>query len=215
MTPTQPHRTPDPAGTPGHEQHWLPALGICPLVGAVTSLLSGLGVALATLLMLCATAAVIAMARPRLRPEVRLPATLVLMAALAAAIGSVLQIYLFEAWLLLGATVPVLVANAAVLAQAEATSGAPPAAALGAAARSAGRIVTLLLAVGAMREIIGHGTLLADAAGLAQAPGALSVRLLPADVGLVAAVTPAAGLLVLGLLVGLGNALAIRRAPWR
>jgi electron transport complex protein RnfE len=212
--------------TPGHsatrlstdavdDRRWLILLGICPLLGATVSLLSGLALGLAVLAMLCAISTLIAASGARLSADRRLAATLVLAAGLAAVIGGALQAWLFPAWLLLGATVPVLVANAGIVVQADAAAQTSPFAALGRAAHAGVRIVALLAILGTLRELIGRGTLFAGADLFGERTSAFTAHLLSAGSAFALAAAPAGGFLLLGLLAGLRNALALRRAAAR
>jgi electron transport complex protein RnfE len=205
-----PARSPESVATAGSDD--IALFGICPLLGAVVSVIAGAGLGVALLVMLCVASGLVAAAHGSLPARARLPATLVLMAALATAIGVLFEAFLFDAWLALGIALPLLATNAAILEHTETSaSRVPPRAAVTSALAVGARVVLWMMAVGAARELLGSGALFTGAGSYGERFGAWTVHLLRADKGFALALAPAGGFLVLGLMLGARNAIATRR----
>ena len=139
-------------------------LGLCPLLAVSNTAVNALGLGLATALVLLTTNVCISLYRNFLKPEIRLPSFVLIIATAVTAVDLLMNAYLFELHQLIGLFIPLIVTNCAILARGEAFAARqPPAkAALDGLAMGIGFALVLLL-LGALREIIGSGTLLADA----------------------------------------------------
>lgn len=139
-------------------------LGLCPLLAVSNTAINALGLALATAVVLLTTNVCISLYRQRLTPEIRLPILVLIIATAVSVVDLLMHAWLFELHQLIGLFIPLIVTNCAILARGEAFAARKPPgqAAIDALAMSAGFALVLVL-LGAIRELIGSGTLLADA----------------------------------------------------
>src|SRR5512139_911956 len=138
-------------------------LGLCPLLAVSSSVGSALGLGLATTLVLVASNAIAALVGPRLPREVRLAVFVVTIAAAVTAVDLSMAAWWPGLHASLGIFLPLIVTNCLVLARAESfASRAPLAGALlDGLAMGLGFLLVLLL-LGSVRELLGHGTVGAD-----------------------------------------------------
>lgn len=182
-------------------------LGLCPLLAVSTSVASALGLGLATIAVL-ATSNFIAAASGRwLLPEVRLA---VFVLAIAGAVTAV-EISMAAWWPglheTLGIFLPLIVTNCLVLARAESFASRTSIARglLDGLAMGVGFLL-VLLALGASRELLGHGSLGADLRLLLGEPGnGGGLRLFDERHGLLLALLPPGAFILLGLMLALRN----------
>ncbi|MCY1268759.1 Electron transport complex subunit RnfE [compost metagenome] len=182
-------------------------LGLCPLLGTSNSMVNALGLGLATMLVLACSNAAVALIRGAVSEAVRLPAFVLIIAALTTCIELLMQAWTYELYQILGIFIPLITTNCVILGRAEAF------AAKHGVARSAfdGLMMGLgfalvLLALGTLREALGHGTLLADMQLLfGPAAAAWKIQLFGDYRGFLLAILPPGAFLVLGLLIALKN----------
>ncbi|MDN6860656.1 electron transport complex subunit E [Pseudomonas sp. CAN2814] len=181
-------------------------LGLCPLLGTSSSMVNALGLGLATIFVLVCSSVAVSLIRGTLSEAVRLPAFLLVIATLTTCVELLMQAWRYELYQVLGIFVPLITTNCVILGRAESF------AVHNNVARSAfdGLMMGLgfalvLLAIGTLRELLGHGTLLAGM-DLLFGPGAANWKLqIPGYQGLLLAVLPPGAFLVLGLLLALKN----------
>ncbi len=139
-------------------------LGICPLLAVSNSLINGLGLGLATTVVLALSNLTVSVFKPLIHPDVRLPAFVLIIASLVTMIDLATQAWLYDLWLSLGIFLPLIVTNCVILARAE-TFGSrqPPLPALADGIANGLGFALVLVALGAVRELIGTGGLLNDA----------------------------------------------------
>ncbi|WP_374438143.1 electron transport complex subunit E [Pseudomonas panipatensis] len=182
-------------------------LGLCPLLGTSNSMVNALGLGLATLLVLACSNAAISLIRRSLSDAVRLPVFVLIIAALTTCIELLMQAWTYELYQILGIFIPLITTNCVILGRAEAFAArnGVARAAFDGLMTGAG-FALVLLAVGSLRELIGHGTLLADMQ-LLFGPAAANwkIQLLPHYQGFLLAVLPPGAFLVLGLLIAMKN----------
>jgi len=187
-------------------------LGLCPLLAVTNTTINGLGLGLATLFVLVCSSAAVSLVRGALLPEIRIPAFVLIIATIVTVVDLGLQAGLPELSRTLGIFVPLIVTNCTILARAEAFASRQP---LGpaihdAAAQGVG-FALVLIALGAMREIIGMGTLFAGAdLLLGEGAAGLTLRVLPEGFGLLLALLPPGAFIALGLMVALRQHLVSR-----
>jgi electron transport complex protein RnfE len=95
-------------------------LGLCPLLAVSRSLEAGLGLGLATLLVLCGTNVLVALARKAIDPRVRLPACVLVIAAFVTTVDLAFRAFAFPLYQDIGLFIPLIVTNCVILARAEA-----------------------------------------------------------------------------------------------
>ncbi|NEZ04202.1 electron transport complex subunit E [Wenzhouxiangella sp. XN201] len=187
-------------------------LGLCPLLAVSNTAVNGLGLGLATLLVLVVSNGLVSLLRSAWRPEIRIPAFVLIIASTVTAIDLAMQAWLHELSRTLGIFVPLIVTNCTILARAEAFASKQPAgAALHDALAQGTGFAAVLIVLGAGREIVGQGTLLAGADMLfGEAAASWTIPMLPFDSGLLLAVLPPGAFIGLGLLVALRQYLVSR-----
>ena len=188
-------------------------LGLCPLLAVTNTAVNGLGLALATLFVLICSNLLVSSLRGWLRPEIRIPAFVLIIATLVTAVDLTLQAWLHELSRALGIFVPLIVTNCTILARAEAfASRRPPLAAVQDGMAQGCGFGLVLIALGAGREVVGQGTVFAGAdLLLGDWAGGLTAQLMPEGFGLLLALLPPGAFIGLGLLVALRQ--RIIRAP--
>ncbi|MGK2913448.1 MAG: electron transport complex subunit E [Porticoccaceae bacterium] len=137
-------------------------LGLSPLLAVTTSAVGGLGLGLATTLVITAACATVSLLRRPLASVIGMPAWLLIIAAFTTGVELLMKAYAYPLYQLLGIFVPLIVANGAILnrARAFASEQPPLPAAIDGLATGAG-FTGVLLIVGSLREGIGNGTLFA------------------------------------------------------
>lgn len=182
-------------------------LGLCPLLAVSNNAVNALGLGLATVLALLVTNTAVAAIRKLTRRDVRIPAFIMVIAAVVTSIELGMRAFLPQLHAVLGLFIPLIVTNCALMGRAEAFASRnnPGRAALDGLAIGLGFLWVLLL-IGALRELIGEGSLFAGAGALLGLPGLeLAAEGYP---GFVLAILPVGAFVVLAGLV------AIRQA-WR
>jgi H+/Na+-translocating ferredoxin:NAD+ oxidoreductase subunit E len=184
-------------------------LGLCPLLAVTTSIVNGLALGLATTAVLTLTNCVISMMRRALLPNLRIPLFVLIIASLVTCIDLLSNALLDELHQTLGLFIPLIVTNCAILAQAETVASRRPVivATLSGLATGIG-FLAVLVALGALRELAGHGTLFAGMPLLAGDGTAWLQLDLPFEGILVAVLPP-------GAFFGMAALLALRNLATR
>jgi electron transport complex protein RnfE len=172
-------------------------------MAVTTSGTNGLGMGLATTAVLVVSNILVAAIRHTVSSQVRIPVFVVLIATLVTIVDLVLNAWMHELYKVLGLFIPLIVSNCLPLARLEAFAAKQPATPAFLDGLFMGLGFTIALTViGGVREIIGSGTLFADAS-LLLGPSfkAIEMRLLPADMGVLMMILPPGGFIVTGLLV--------------
>ena len=188
-------------------------LGLCPLLAVTSTVINGLGLGLATMLTLMASNLSVSLLRGLLRPEIRIPAFVLIIASVVTALELLMQAWLYDLYRILGIFIPLIVTNCAIIGRAEAfaSKNKPLPALVDGLATGLGFCLTLVL-LGAMREIIGRGTLLADAQLMFGSIGEnLSITVIPNHPGFLLAMLPPGAFMGLGLLIAARNWLQARK----
>jgi len=183
-------------------------LGLCPLLAVSTGAVHALGLGLATVLALTLTNFTLSLLRRLLQREVRIPAMVLVIAAVVTSIELAMHAFLPALHAVLGLFLPLIVTNCAIMARAEAFAArqSPALAALDGFAVGTG-FLGVLFVLGALREALGRGTLFAGAGELLRAPW-LEATL--ADGGFLLAVLPPGAFVLLALLIALKQRTARR-----
>ena len=187
-------------------------LGLCPLLAVSTTVINGLGLGLATALTLMASNLAVSLVRGLLRPEIRIPAYVLIIGSVVTVIQLVMQAWFHDLYRVLGIFIPLIVTNCIIMGRAEAfaSRNRPLPALVDGLATGLGFCLTLV-ALGALREIVGQGTLFSQAQLLfGQAGAALQLTLIPQHPGFLLAILPPGAFIALGLLVAGRNWLSSR-----
>lgn len=178
-------------------------LGMCPTMAMTTSATNGFGMGVATAVVMAASSYLVAVFRNRITTEVRIPVYILIVAAMVTVVDLGMNAWMHELYKVLGLFIPLIVSNCLPLARLEAFAAKQPPVPAFLDGLFMGLGFTIALTViGAVREILGSGTLFADAS-LLLGPSfkAIELRLLPADMGVLMMILPPGGFLVTGLLV--------------
>ena len=178
-------------------------LGLCPLLAVSTSAINGLGMGLATTLVLAACNLAVSLVRHWIPNEVRIPIFVLLIAAIVTAIELLIKAFYYELYMVLGIFIPLIVTNCAVIGRAEAfaSKNVPLASLLDGLMIGLGFTFALVL-LGGMRELLGHGTLFAQAELMfGQWGKSFSLSFGDNYKGLLLAILPPGAFFCLGLLI--------------
>jgi electron transport complex protein RnfE len=188
-------------------------LGLCPLLAVTTTVVNGIGLGLATVAVLSATNLLVAATRGWIHRELRLPVYVLLIAGFVSAVDLVCRAWFFELHGSLGIFIPLIVTNCVILGRAEAFASQRPV--LPAVADGLGHglgFATVLIVLGALREVVGQGTLLAGAGMLFGSAGeSMEIRLLPEGVSIPLASLAPGAFIALAALIALRNLRQQRR----
>jgi len=188
-------------------------LGLCPLLAVTTTVINGLGLGLATTLTLVASNVCISLIRKLVRPEIRIPVFVLIIASIVTVIELSMNAWLHDLYLILGIFIPLIVTNCAIIGRAEsfASRQSVDRALLDGLAMGIG-FTLVLVTLGGMRELIGQGTLLAQANLMFGAFGEhLTLTLIEDYRGFLLAILPPGAFLGLGFLIAGINIINARR----
>lgn len=192
-------------------------LGLCPLLATTTTATNGLGMGFATTAVLVISNGVIALIRNLVRPEVRLPVFVLLIASIVTAVELAMQAWFYPLYEALGLFVSLIVTNCIIIGRAEAFASRHrlDRALLDGLAMGVG-FTAALTVLGGLRELLGQGTLFSQADLLfGPAAAGLGLDLGPDFQGALLAMLPPGAFILLGLLIALKNVLdqrPVRRA---
>ena len=187
-------------------------LALCPTMAVTTSGTNGLGMGLATTVVLVTSNMLVASIRHLVSPQVRIPIFVVLIAGLVTLVDLSLNAWLHDLYKVLGLFIALIVVNCAILGRAEAfaSKNSVLASAVDGLAMGLG-FTAALTAIGLIRELIGSGTLFAQAS-LLLGPvfRFLETTVIPDYGGVLLMILPPGGFLVLGLLLAAKRAFELR-----
>ncbi|WP_263770283.1 electron transport complex subunit E [Propionivibrio soli] len=189
-------------------------LGMCPTMAVTTSGTNGLGMGLATTVVLVGSNAIVAAVRELVSPHVRIPVYIVLIATLVTIVDMSLNAWMHDLYRVLGLFIALIVVNCAVLGRAEAFASRSTvlASAFDGLCMGMGFTGSLTL-IGLIREFIGMGTLFSQASLLLGPRFAFLETRVPGEYGgVLMMVLPPAGFLVLGFLLAAKQVLERRYA---
>jgi len=189
-------------------------LGLCPLLATTTSATNGLGMGLATTAVLVLSNLTISLIRNMVRPEIRLPVFVLVIASFVTAVELTMKAYFFELYNVLGLFIPLIVTNCAIIGRAEAFASKNKADRALADGLAMGIGFTLvLMTLGGIREFLGQGTLFHQADLMfGEVAGLLSMRLGDSFQGALLAILPPGAFICLGLMIALKNLIDKRLA---
>jgi H+/Na+-translocating ferredoxin:NAD+ oxidoreductase subunit E len=200
-------------GIVGHNPGFVQLLGLCPLLAVSTSIANALGLGVATLVVLTASNLLASLAGPWLPREIRLAVFVLVIAAAVTAVELAMAAWWPGLHAALGIFLPLIITNCLVLARAEsfASRESWARATLDGLAMGTGFLLALV-ALGAIREFLGHGSLgghLDLLLGPAFAGSGWQV--FPESRGLLLALLPPGAFVLLGLMLAAGNAVRTLR----
>jgi electron transport complex protein RnfE len=182
-------------------------LGLCPLLAVSNTMINGLGLGLATTLVLVLSNTTISFIRNWVRQEVRLPIFVLVIASFVTAVELGMNAYFHDLHAILGIFIPLIVTNCAIVGRAEAfaSRNTVPHALVDGLSIGAG-FTAALVVLGGLREFIGQGTLLADIHLMfGEAAKGLAFSMGEDYNGLLLAILPPGAFFGLGLLIAVKN----------
>lgn len=184
-------------------------LGLCPLLAVSGTVVNAIGLGLATLLVLVGSNIAVSLIRNIVSDAIKLPAFVMIIASFTTATELLMRAYTYELYQILGIFIPLIVTNCAILGRADAfacKNKVLPSIVDGLMMGLG--FMAVLVAIGAVREVLGAGTLFADM-HLLFGEGARSwqLTLLGSDYpGFLIAILPPGAFLVTGFLIAIKNA---------
>ena len=168
-------------------------LGMCPTLGTTTSAINGLGMGLATMIVLILSNITISSIARIIPDKVRIPCYIVVIASFVTIVQLVMQAYVPDIYETLGLFIPLIVVNCIVLGRAEAFASKNPVwpSILDGAGMGLGFTFALTM-LGCIRELLGNGTI-------------FSLRILPETANILLFVLPPGAFICLGFLIAIVN----------
>ena len=187
-------------------------LGLCPLLAVSTSVVNALGLALATLMVMVAASTTISLIRHQVPSAVRLPAFVMVIAAFVTCAELLMAAYAYPLYQVLGIFIPLIVTNCAILGRADAFASRQPVlpAAIDGFMMGLG-FGAVLIQLGALRELLGQGTLFSDMALLFGSAASSWQLTIADDYQFLFFVLPPGAFFVAGMLIALKNVLDQRQ----
>lgn len=178
-------------------------LALCPLLAVTSGATNGLGLGIITTIVMIFSSLLISLIRPLLTPQVRIPIFILLIASLVTIADLAMNAWLHELHKVLGLFIPLIVTNCAILGRAESYASKNPWLPSTIDALASGLGFTLALVVlGGCRELIGSGTLFANASLLlGEQFSIIELTPLPDYRGLLFIILPSGGFIVLGMIL--------------
>ncbi|MBN8282638.1 electron transport complex subunit E [Zoogloea sp.] len=186
-------------------------LGLCPILAISTNVVNAVSLGLATILVMALANLAISALRNFIPYEIRIPVFILIIAALVTVVDLAFNAYLHELYLVLGIFIPLIVTNCIVLARVEAFAAKNEPAHSTTDGIAMGVGLTLVLAVlGAMREIVGSGTLFSGIEMIF--PGTEGLTLFGDNYpGFLVAILPPGAFIALGFLIAGRNWIEARK----
>ncbi|MDC0239545.1 electron transport complex subunit E [Candidatus Thioglobus sp.] len=188
-------------------------LGLCPLLAVTNNVANAISLGIATTFVLVASNFSVSLFRNHIRKEVRIPIFVLLIASFVTVVDLIMQSFFYDMYLILGIFVPLIVTNCAILARAEAfaSKNTWDKSVIDGLMMGIGFSIVLVL-LGAMREILGSGTLF-DQADLifGDLGSSLKVTFFDQYQGTLIALLPPGAFIGLGLIVALKNLIDSRQ----
>ncbi|MGB0659390.1 MAG: electron transport complex subunit E [Mangrovicoccus sp.] len=178
-------------------------LALCPLLAVTGTATNGLGMGLASLAVMVASGLAVSLLRNVITPEIRIPAFVLIIACIVTVVDMALNAWVHDLHKVLGLFIPLIVTNCAILGRAEAFASqrGPLAASYDGLMMGIGFTLALVV-LGATREILGSGTLFANASVLlGDAFGFLELVIIPDYDGFLLLILPPGGFIMLGFLL--------------
>lgn len=189
-------------------------LGLCPLLAISNTVVNALALGLATTLVMTLSSGSVAIIRNFIPNALRIPTFVLIIAVLVTIVTLIIQAYAQPLYLVLGIFLPLITTNCIVLARVEAFASKQPTAhsILDGIAMGLG-LTAVLVALGALREVVGKGTLFSgfDLA-LGEIAKGWTVTVFTDYPGFLLAVLPPGAFFGLALLIALRNVIQSRKA---
>ncbi len=182
-------------------------LGLCPLLAVTGTITNALGLGLATLLVLVGSNITVSLVRDWVPNEIRIPVFVIVIATFVTFVELIMHAFTYGLFTALGIFIPLIVTNCAIIGRAEAYASKNPwhKAGFDGLVMGSGFALVLVL-LGAIREVVGQGTLF-DGAELLLGDWAagLRIELIQFDYPLLLAVLPPGAFIAMGMIIAVKN----------
>ena len=178
-------------------------LALCPLLAVTSGATNGLGLGLITTGVMLFSSLLVSLVRPLLTPQVRIPVFILLIATLVTIADLTMNAWLHELHKVLGLFIPLIVTNCAIFGRAESYASKNPwfPAVVDGVATGVGFTFALVM-LGGFREIVGSGTLFANASLLlGDSFSFMELTIIPGYDGMLLVILPSGGFIMLGILL--------------
>lgn len=186
-------------------------LGLCPLLAVSSTVTNALGLGIATLLVLVGSNVSVSLIRNHVPKEIRIPVFVMIIASLVSCVQLLMNAYAYGLYLSLGIFIPLIVTNCIIIGRAEAYASKNEVlpAALDGFWMGMG-MTSVLVVLGAMREVLGNGTLF-DGADLLLGDwaAALRIEIFHFDTSFLLALLPPGAFIGVGFLIALKNVIDV------
>jgi len=185
-------------------------LGLCPLLAVTGTIVNGLGLGIATTLILITSNVTVSLIRFIVPNEIRLPVFVLIIASFVTATEMFIKAFYYDLYLALGIFIPLIVTNCSVIGRAEAFASKQPVdkAFLDGLMMGLGFTFALVM-LGGLRELLGYGTLFYNAELMfGQTAQWMTIKIFSEEYrGFLLAILPPGAFFGLGLLIALKNAI--------
>jgi Na+-translocating ferredoxin:NAD+ oxidoreductase subunit E len=175
-------------------------LGLCPVLAVTTSVKNGIGMGIATTMVLVSSNFIVSLVRKLIPNNIRIPVFIVIAATFVCIVEMLMQAYSPDLYKALGIFVPLIVVNCIILGRAEAFAAKNPVllSVFDGIGMGLGFTINLII-VSSIREMIGNGTIY----GMTILPSSYQPVLMM--------ILPPGAFLTLGYLLGLSNWIDMRK----
>lgn len=187
-------------------------LGLCPLLAVSNTVINSLGLGIATTLTLILSNGLVSALRTYILTEIRLPLFVLMIAGIVTIIELLMNAWFYELYKTLGIFIPLIVTNCAIIGRAEVFASKNPIipSLLDGLAMGLGFSLALL-SLGAIRELVGAGTLFSQADLLfGEAAKNWQINVSDDYSGVLLALLPPGAFIALGLLIAAKKAFAVK-----
>ena len=178
-------------------------LALCPLLAVTGTATNGLGMGLATMVVMVASNAIVSASRHLIPSEIRIPVFVLLIAVLVTLVDLLLNAWMHQLHKVLGLFIPLIVTNCVILGRAESfASKQPLLPSLWDGLMMGAGFTLAMVALGAGREIIGSGSLFMNASVLlGESFRFMETTVIPDYQGFLIMILPPGGFIMLGFMV--------------
>ncbi|MEJ2763227.1 electron transport complex subunit E [Photobacterium sp. MCCC 1A19761] len=188
-------------------------LGLCPLLAVSATVTNALGLGLASTMVLIGSNLIVSLVRQWIPSEVRIPVFVMIIAALVTCVQLLMNAFTYGLYQSLGIFIPLIVTNCIIIGRAEsfASKNAPLPAVLDGLWMGMG-LTSALVVLGAMREVLGNGTLFDGADRLlGDWAAVLRIEIFSFDSNFLLAMLPPGAFIGVGFIIALKNVIDKQR----
>lgn len=188
-------------------------LGLCPLLAVSATVTNALGLGLATTAVLVGSNLIVSLVRQWVPSEIRIPVFVMIIASLVTCVQLLMNAFTYGLYQSLGIFIPLIVTNCIIIGRAEAfaSKNDPIPALLDGLWMGLGMTAALAV-LGAMREILGNGTLFDGADRLlGDWAASLRIEVFSFDSSFLLAILPPGAFIGVGFMIALKNVIDNKR----